>query len=84
MAYGDNAAGEQHSRVSWEEFAGMEYHWRLEELLKEWRRAFSLANTPLPQAEQAGAEWRRLDKELEECALEFVAYKARLRLARFA
>ena len=80
MAYGD--ACEHHPRTTWEEFEGMDYHYRLEDLLKERDRAFLRAQTPLPEAEQADAEWRRLDKELDECALEFVAYRARLRLAR--
>lgn len=83
MAYGD--ACEHHPRLSWEEFEFMDYKYRLEDLLREWYAAFRHAHTPLEASlaslEEADIEWRRLDKELEEAALEFVAYCARLRLA---
>jgi hypothetical protein len=78
MAYGD--ACEQHPRIPWEEFESSDYFYRLEDLQRGWFRTFDWA----PDTDEAamGRERERLYRELEECALEFVAYRASLRLAR--
>ncbi len=51
---------------------------RMEDLLRERHRAFMRACHP--HAPGTDAEWRRLDKALEQTAIEFAAYAARLRL----
>jgi len=81
MAYGD--ATLQEPPVPWEEFEYTEYLYRLEELLGELFSAFALACHPLSSdrtASDANAEYLRLRKALEETAIEFAAYCARLRL----
>jgi len=81
MAYGD--ACEQHPRVPWEEFESPEYFYRLKDLQREWFGTFhSSPDTDADDAAAADRERERLYRELEECALEFVAYRARLRLER--
>ncbi len=77
MAYGD--ATRHSPPVRWEELEYVEYLYRLEDLLKERHRAFSIAhgNPDDPRAEEAAAQLRRRDKKLVGTALEFVAYAAR-------
>ena len=77
MAYGD--ATLQEPPVPWEEFEYMEYIFRLEDLLRESGRAHGRACHP-DAPPDADAEWRRLNRALEQTALEFAAYAARLHL----
>ncbi len=65
--------------VPWEEFGYPEYLDRLESLLKELRRAFIRAGHP-DASPDADGERKRIEREIEETALEFVAYAARQRL----
>jgi hypothetical protein len=60
----------------------MEYLYRLEDLLRERHKAFAIAhgNPEDPRAEEADVEWRRLDRQIEETALELAAYSARRQL----
>jgi hypothetical protein len=60
----------------------MDYLYRLEDLNVEWYRAFLVAHGDPddPRAEAADEEWRRCGQALEETALEFAAYAARLRM----
>ncbi len=74
MAYGD--ATLQDPRLPWGEFEYMEYLYRLEELLREHSRASALACRPDAPAD-ADDEWKRIEREIEETALEFAAYAAR-------
>jgi glyoxylase-like metal-dependent hydrolase (beta-lactamase superfamily II) len=80
MAYGDGDT--QNPPVPWEQFEYTEYLFRLQDLLKERDSAFGIAhgNPEDPRAEEADAEWRRLDRAIEETALELAAYSARRRL----
>jgi sugar phosphate isomerase/epimerase len=77
VAYGD--ATLQNPPAPWEEFEYTEYLGRLEDLLKERGGAFMRSCHP-DAPPDADDEWRRLDKELEQTAIEFAAYAARLRL----
>jgi len=77
MAYGD--ATLQEPAVPWEEFEYMEYLYRLEELLRERGRAFMRAGHP-DAPPDADDEWKRIEREIEETAIEFAAYAVRLRL----
>jgi hypothetical protein len=80
MAYGD--ATEHDAPIPWERFEYMEYLYRLEDSLRERHRAFAIAHGDPedPRIASADAEWRHLDKKLEETALELAAYAARRRL----
>ncbi len=80
MAYGD--ATEHGPGVPWEEFEYMEYLYRLEDLLRERHEAFATAhgNPNDPRAADADAEWRRLDRQIEETAFELAAYAGRRRM----
>jgi glyoxylase-like metal-dependent hydrolase (beta-lactamase superfamily II) len=82
VAYGD--ASEHGPGIPWEKFEYMEYLYRLEDLLRERSEAFAIAhgNPDDPRAAAADEEWRRLDKQIEETALELAAYAARRRLER--
>ena len=81
-AYGD--ATEQAPPIPWENFEYVEYLYRLEDLLKERQRALSIDHDN-PEDQQAAAaaavaEWRRIDREIEETALKLAAYAARRQL----
>jgi len=82
VAYGD--ANGPSGPIPWEEFEYMEYLFRMEELNREWYRAFFIANGNPNEdpaiAEAADKEWRRCGRALEETALEFAVYAARLRM----
>lgn len=80
MAYSDTA--EHFPPIPWAEFEYTEYLYRLEDLMAERSRAFAIAhgNPDNPGADAADMQWRELDRKLEETALEFAAYAARLRL----
>jgi hypothetical protein len=77
MAYGD--ATLQDPPIPWEEFEYVEYLWRLENLMQERNRAFDRACHPDGHFD-VGGDWERIDREIEETAIEFAAYAARLRL----
>ncbi len=79
MAYGDENGPSR--PVPWEEFEYMEYLYRMDDLNDEWHRAFAIAHSKGPaRVEAADEEWRRCGRALEETALEFAAYAARLRM----
>ena len=79
MAYGDENGPS--GPVPWEEFEYMEYLNRMEDLNDEFHRAFVIAHSKGPaRVEAADEEWRRCGRALEETALEFAAYAARLRM----
>ena len=79
-AYGDATA--QHPPVPWVEFEYTEYLFRLRDLLEAREGAFAVAHGDPddPRAAAADEAWRRYSRDLEETALEFAAYAARLRL----
>jgi hypothetical protein len=77
VAYGD--ATLQNPPVPWEEFEYMEYLYRLEDLMQERGRAFDRACHP-DAPPDADDEWKRINREIEEAAIEFAAYATRLRL----
>jgi hypothetical protein len=54
----------------------------MEDLNDEFHRAFAIAhgNPDDERVEAADEEWRRCGRALEETALEFAAYAARLRM----
>lgn len=74
MAYGDDQP--------WGNFEYTEYLFRLDDLLDEYHEAFAIAHSDPddPRAEKADAMWRRRRRDVEETALEFAAYVARLRM----
>jgi hypothetical protein len=74
MAFGD--ATPETTALAWEELDYTEYLFRLRDLLSE--RMDVILRDPLGPA--ADAECRRLDRAIEETAMEFVAYAARHRL----
>jgi hypothetical protein len=77
LAYGD--ATLQTPPIPWEEFEYTEYLFRLESLLRERDRAHGRACHPhAPPG--ADDEWKRIEREIEETAIEFAAYAVRLRL----
>ena len=81
MAFGDPTL--RTLPIPWEEFGYAEYLCRLEDLLKERHRVFAQAvrhRSPSGTASDADAEYHRLGKALEQTALQFAAYVARLRL----
>jgi hypothetical protein len=82
VAYGD--AIEHDPPIQWEEFEYVEYLYRLQDLLEERHRAFSIAyddpEDPRAASGAAVAEWRRLDRDIEETTLELEAYAARRQL----
>ncbi len=82
MAYGD--ANGPSGPIPWEEFEYTEYLNCMEDLNREWYRAFFVANgnpnEDPARVEAADEEWRRCGRALEETALEFAAYAARLRM----
>ncbi len=78
MAYGD--ATLQDPPIPWEEFEYVEYLWRLENLMQERHRVFDRACRPDGQFVGNAGDWERIDREIEETALEFAAYATRLRL----
>ncbi len=82
MAYGDENGPSR--PVPWEEFEYMEYLYRMADLNEEWYTAFAVANGNLDEdsarVEAADEEWRRCGRALEETALEFAVYAARLRM----
>lgn len=80
MIYGD--ATPLSPAVPWEKFEYPEYLYRLEDLMVEFWRAHEFAHIKKdePQQEWAEAQCLRRRRELEETALEFVAYTARLEL----
>ncbi len=77
MAYGD--ATLQEPPVPWEEFEYTEYLFRLESLTEELVMAHGRAGHP-DAPPDADDEWKRIEREIEETAIEFAAYAARLRL----
>jgi hypothetical protein len=82
VAYGDENG---HSGpVPWEEFEYMEYLYRMDDLNDEWHKAFAIAHRnpdeDSARVEAADEEWQRCGRALEETALEFAAYAARLRM----
>ncbi len=79
MAYGDENGPS--GPVPWEEFEYMEYLYRMDDLNDEFHRAFVIAHgNGHARVEAADEEWRRCGRALEETALEFAAYAARLRM----
>jgi len=79
VAYGDENGPS--GPVPWEEFEYMEYLNRMEDLNDEFHRAFVIAHSKGPaRVEAADEEWRRCGRALEETALEFAVYAARLRM----
>ncbi len=81
MAYGDENGPS--GPIPWGEFEYLDFLYRIEDLQKEWYKTFFVAHHPeagTAETEAAEAEWRRCGRALEETALEFAAYAARLRL----
>ncbi len=82
MAFGD--ANGPLGPIPWEEFMYTGYLFRMEELNDERHRAFAIAHINPDEdpaiVEAADKEWRRCGRALEETALEFAAYAARLRM----
>jgi hypothetical protein len=80
MAYGDDTP--QNPQVPWSEFEETEYLFRFEDLLNEFWEAWRIAHgaPDAPRADGAEKEWRGCQEKLEETAMEYAAYRQRLRL----